>query len=53
MNKEDHCVNDTIINHQQMRLSVFNENKAKEYLMFQCTCGQGKETHWIQQSNNF
>ena len=24
------------------------ENKAKEYLIFQCPCGQGNETHWIQ-----
>ena len=36
-----------------MRLSAFNDNEAKEYLIFQCTLrGQGKETHWIQQSVN-
>ena len=41
-----------IFNLQQMRLSAFNENKAKEYRILKCTCGQSKETHWIQQSNN-
>ena len=35
--QKDHCVNDLMINHQQMRLSAFNEYKAKEYLIFQCT----------------
>ena len=51
-NKQEHCVNDPIIYHQQMRLSAFNENKAKQDLRFQCTCLHGKETHRIQQSNN-
>ena len=37
MNKQDHCVNDKIINHQQMLLSAFNEPKAKVYLIFRCT----------------
>ena len=52
INKQDHCVNDPIINHEQMCLSAFNEIKAKEHLIHRCTCGQSKETHWIQLSNN-
>ena len=32
VNKQDHCVNDQILNHQRMLLSAFNELKAKEYL---------------------
>ena len=39
-------------NKPQMILSAFNELKAKEYLGFQCICGQDKITHWIPQSNN-
>ena len=47
INKKDCCVNDLITNHQQMLLSAFNELKAKEYLIFQCICGQDRKTHWI------
>ena len=35
-----------------MLLSAFNELKAKEYLKFQCICGQDRKTHWIQQPKN-
>ena len=35
MYKQDHCVNDLVINHQHKVLSTFNKVKAKEYLMFQ------------------
>ena len=52
INKQDHCVNDLIIKHQQMLLSAFNELKAKKYLRFQCFCAQDLITHWIPQSNN-
>ena len=51
VNMQDHCVSDLIINHQQMLQSAFNELKEKEYLRFQCICGQGKITHCIPQSN--
>ena len=36
-NREDHCVNDQIIDHQQMFLSAFNEIKARVYLQFRYT----------------
>ena len=47
INKQDHCVNDLIIIDQKILLSAFNELKAKEYLIFHCTCGQDRITHWI------
>ena len=34
-NKQDHCVNDLIVNHHLMFVPAFNELKAKEYLTFQ------------------
>ena len=52
INKQDHCVNDKIVNHQQMLLSAFNELRAKVYLIFRCTWGRDKLTRWIPQSNN-
>ena len=52
INKQDHCVNDQIINHQQTLLSAFNELKAKLYLMFRRICEQDKITQCIPQSNN-
>ena len=33
----DHCVNEKIIDHQQMLLSAFNETKAEVYLKFRYT----------------
>ena len=46
------CVNDLIVNPQQMLLPASNELKATEYGRFQYICGHDKITHWIPQSNN-